>query len=46
MQDAEAGFLVGFIWGKFFPNPPRDARFKKVLNETIRELKKADVLPR
>lgn len=45
MQDAEAGFLVGFIWGRFYPNPPRDARLKKVLNETIRELKKADVLP-
>ena len=45
MQDAEAAFLVGFIWGKFYPNPPKDARLKKVLNETIKGLKKADVLP-
>jgi len=46
MQDAEAAFLVGFIWGKLYPNPPKDARLKRVLNETIKELKKVDVLPR
>lgn len=44
IQDAQAGFLVGFIWGKLYPNPPKDARLKKVLNETIRELKQADIL--
>jgi len=45
IQDAQAGFLVGFILGKLYPNPPKDDRLKKVLNETIRELKQADILP-
>jgi hypothetical protein len=45
-EDTQAGFLVGFIWGKLYPNPPRNPRLKKLLNETIRELKKADVLPK